>query len=238
MTRAIPLLLLSACAGGPRPETLIEGLTWVAAVADPPVVPVGERYTLTATLADPEGHEPDVLVWSCVPELGCDAITAPVVDGTVTVERVATAPLPVWMLACSPGSCGDLEATSDAVLVDPTTWLETLPIRGVAAATRLTRIGEPGEGNPSIDEAPEGPLSARVGEEVALTFLVSGAETAYGLSTIGGFSGVAFDVSIAGRVTLTFVGSPEPGAGQVYVVFDDGAGGTALWTETVDVAAR
>ncbi|MEZ4236183.1 MAG: TonB family protein [Myxococcota bacterium] len=142
------------------------------------------------------------------------------------VPWVAVGLLPVWFLACAPGLCGDLAAVDEATLQDPASWLQGLPLSGVSAAVRTTRIGE-GE-NPVIAEAPEGPLVAAADAEVPLGFTVPGAATAYGLATAGGFARPQQDVASDGAVTLPWVGGAAPG--RVYVVFEDGEGGTAVWT--------
>jgi len=231
---------LAGC-GGPRPETLLYELRVVAAVAEPPEVAVGETYQLTATIADPLDEGGDWLIWSCVPELGCAAEGGELGVDPPQATAVGVAPVPVWIMACAPGVC-DLPGATDAQLEDPEAWLQQLPRSGVTLASRLTRITEaPADErntNPVIDRAPDEGWAegVRPEQERRLTFTVPGAETAYGYTTGGGFTMTEFDVADAGDTELIWVAPEEPGEVTLYVVFDDGKGGTVVWDDVVTVA--
>lgn len=227
MRRALVLLTIG-CAAGPNVETQIDELRVVAAVAEPPEVATGESYALTVTVADPAGAGFDSLVWTCPP--GEDCVREPLA-GAVEMPGL---PFPVWIVACEPGLC-DLEAVTDVSLADPVAWLEELPLTGVSAAVRTPAFTElPLEErreNPVVEEAPEAGAADRATVEapVTLRFVVPGAETAYGSATGGGFGMASYDVASDGAVALAYY-APEEGGARLYVVFEDGLGGTAVWT--------
>ena len=86
--------------------------------------------------------------------------------------------------------------------------------------------------NPVIETAPEAELLTGVAPEaeVVLDFVVPGAETAWGYSTAGGFTMPSTDISSAGEAQVTWIAPVEyDGPVGVYVVFEDGLGGTAVW---------
>jgi len=232
-------LLLSGC-GGPRPETLLYELRIVAAVAEPPEVAQGEPYDLTAIIADPTGEGGDWMIWGCLPDLGCAVERGELGIDEPTATVVAVAPAPVWVMACAPGAC-DLSAATDAQLEDPQAWLQDLPVSGVTLGSRLTRITEaPVEErntNPVIDTEPETAVleGVRREQEVKLPFVVPGAETAFGLATGGGFTMTEFDVADAGETELVWVAPEQAGDVTLYVVFDDGLGGSVVWERVVTV---
>lgn len=124
---AIALIGLAAGCGGANDETVVDELRVMAIVAEPPEIAPGASASVTATVADPTGVDPDVLLWTCT-NLGDGCLEAAIPgQGTVvgkpvdgTLSTVATAPvefagvvgdgttvLPVlvWTLACAPGVC-------------------------------------------------------------------------------------------------------------------------------------
>ncbi|MBX2798342.1 MAG: hypothetical protein KTR31_11750, partial [Myxococcales bacterium] len=193
----------------------------------------------------------EVLLWSCLPitgsaglapdlrgalppgvEPGCVRHHQVPVDEQVVVQGVAVAPLPVWMLACAPGLCGDLQGVDDAQLEDPLDWLTELPVSGVSAASRAAPLHMEGEEpalNPPIEESPPLLVEGATGQVIPLSFLAPGAQIAFGYTTAGGFSMPSYDVSSEGRVALSWVAPEEPGAARLYVVVEDGRGGSTLW---------
>ena len=233
---------LVAC-GGPNEATLIEELRIVAAVAEPPEAAIGETYDLTVTVADPLQLGGDWLVWSCIPELegipvepGC-VRQAGTLDGeTFTVPAAVVGPLPVYVMACNPGKC-DLPGATDAQLEDPNAWLTELPFSGVALARRFTRVaeGEERRENPVVEEVTLDKESVKTEGELTLSFVTPGAETAYGYATGGGFTMGSFDVGESGNAELVWVAPEDAGGYRLYVVFEDGEGGTVVWTSDVQV---
>ncbi len=227
---------LAGCTTGPDPLTLVEGVELVAAVAEPPEVAPGEPFEVTVTVGDPLGEGVDAAIWWCPPDDGpCASARPEVVDGVARATLTATAPTPVWVVACARDlGCDPREVD----LRDPYAWLQRLPLEGVAAGTRAVTLTElpPGErrANPTIVEAPAlGEVDPE--EEVELTFLAAGATRASGLTTGGGFDAPSSEVSAEGEVTLTWFAPAEAGEVTLWVVLDDELGGAVVWTATTTV---
>lgn len=215
------MTLLVGCGDGPNPETLVDELRIVAAVAEPPEVAPGASFALTVTVA--RSDDADLLVWTCGDT--CVQARPQLVDEQATVEFLATTD-PIWMLACE--GC-DLEV-GEARLRDPVGWLEDLPLEGVAAASRTVRVSDTPEArNPVIERAPEPDTLVGANPEAPtpLRFRVPGAETAFGSATDGGFGRPQFDIASDGTAVLEWYG-PED-AGRVYVVFEGIDGASAVW---------
>lgn len=238
MSRALPLLLLAACADGPSEETLVRDVQVIAAVADPPVVAADEPYTLTVTAADPLDRGAEVLVWRC-DDLGCDTRRGAPEDERVGFDLVGGGG-PLWVLACDPGIC-DLDDPRPAHLRDPASWMAELPLEGVSLATREVPVTTEPETerptNPVVEREPE---AARLGEAspkepASLRFTVPGAERAWGYSTAGGFEMPVEDVDREGVVTLPWYAPKDDEDARLYVVFEDDEGGVTVW---VGEAAR
>lgn len=238
--RSLPWLALVGCMGGPNLETQIGELRVVAARADPAAVAPDEPFDLELWVANPTGEAAEVVTWSC-PEgdAGCQPILTPLPasDGpTVPFVHQRTATLaPIWILACPTGACGDLANPPVGLLRDPFGWLQTLPLSGVSAASRLPPVPFDPElvaTNPTVETMPE-PMFDRTGLEVALNFVVRSADSAFGLATSGGFDQPSYDVADDGTVTLTWVPDPEAEAGEVFVVFGNAAGGVTVWRADV-----
>lgn len=178
-----------------------------------------------------------------VPELLLPALQA---DGAP--EEI---PVTLWTLACIPDACPIVETLETALLTpagsaareearallgDPTSMLQALPLEGVAAATRPViaslRSEELRNQNPVITAAPselEGVTSGgRLEFQVEATD--EGALSAFGYTTAGGFEERVFEGS-GGVMELAWLPGDEAEAGPVglYVVVQDDAGGEALW---------
>jgi hypothetical protein len=123
--------LLAACEDGPNDETVVDELTVLAMVAQPPEVGPGETLDLDVWVVDPAGAGVDLLVWACTPVGEQCAETAVLSAPLSTWSRVwrgvsgpqrASFPIPVeaglvieppaqttsffvWALACAPGVC-------------------------------------------------------------------------------------------------------------------------------------
>jgi hypothetical protein len=70
---------------------------------------------------------------------------------------------------------------------------------------------------------------------VPLELVAPGAATAAGLTTAGGFDAVSDPVDPDGRVTLSWYTPEDPAPADLYVVVDDGLGGTAVWRGSATV---
>ena len=64
LTAIIVTSVLTGC-GGANEDTLVDELRVMAVVSDPPEVAPAATTTITATVADPLGVEPDVMLWTC-----------------------------------------------------------------------------------------------------------------------------------------------------------------------------
>jgi len=225
------LLALAVGCGGPSDETRIEELRLVALAAEPPAVDPGAAYALTATVADPLGEGGDLLVWSCPPSGACDVALAPIDAAQRVVPQTAHPARVVWAVACAPGQCGDLAAISDETLRDPVAWLAQLPITGVSAAMRAMPIAvDTGAAvNPALDEAPPDWITGDSEVGAPLVFSAPGARFAYGYATAGAFSAPRYEVAGSGAVTLTWFAADDGGAGELFVVLEDGNGGVTVW---------
>lgn len=239
----MPALLALVGCMGPVDETRITELRVVSIATDPAQTTPGAPFALTVTVADPLAEGGDLLVWSCAPDElveklaiteQCAARTAPLDAEQITFDWASLAPLPIWAMACAPGLCGDLAAIGPAALADPPAWLQTLPLTGVSAGFRSSPVAidpkAPPATNPKVLTVPEGPVPADAEVGSSLTFVAQGATTAFGYATSGGFGAASYDVSEEGEVTLTWFADPEASEpARLYVVFEDGNGGVAVW---------
>lgn len=231
--------LLAGCMGGANQETLLFELRVVAAIAEPAaVLEAGESYDLEVWVADPEDLGADVLVWACDGNDDCLPQTTTLPAGEPDAPFVVTRPATaggVWMLACPPEACGNLDEPALNDLRDPFGWLNRLPLAGVSAASRLSPLvldGTKPATNPKLVTVP-GVLLDREAPEVPLVFSVRDADTAFGYATSGGFDAPQYEVGDDGTVTLTWLPDIESGPGELYVVFTNPAGGAEVWRSNV-----
>ncbi len=161
-------------------------------------------------------------------------------------EVLGPEPVPlmsVWTLACEPGLCPLFEAEGEALmegLEDPAALLEELPIYGVSLSQRRIRVaGVPLQAtNPTL--SCEGPSEGVVEEEMAFSCTIEGEfedqAAVYGYATSGGWQGQFVQI-LDGmvRVDYSYFPSEEPGPVDLYLVLQDGNGGSALWEATIDV---
>lgn len=238
--------LLSGCVGGLNLETTIDEVRVVAVVSEPPEVSTGETVGVQITVADPLGESPEAWLWTCPadPSSPCSEPSAvALVDEQGTVEVTvgdAEGAQSVWTLACVPGLC-DPTSWSAADRLDPSDRLAELPVSGVSAARSSIVVSTRPEGernaNPVVVGGDE-PIVVDT-DGVALLSLEAVDDEdleVFPYASAGGFERVRVPV-IDGQVELGFVGSVDPAKGWIYVVVVDGAGGTALWRQSVIVRA-
>lgn len=167
------------------------------------------------------------------------ALTPLVADGETVF------PILAWALACAPGACPviDLAASAPAsgsdeaaelssFLANPFDGAAQLPLQGTSLAYSQVGVSTrqaPLE-NPSIHADDPAPHVA-AGAEVDLVFQVEaqGPSTAYGYTTLGGFSAASYDV-VDGAVTLTWFGPEAAGSADLWVVVNGEDGGSAIWS--------
>jgi hypothetical protein len=180
-----------------------------------------------------------VIPWTASPALGA------------LLEEGETAEAGLWVLACEPGLCAVIDevraalddggAAPDALvadLADPFAWVADLPIDGVSLAQRSlvlsARPQEQRNTNPVIDVRRDGPTTVSPGQDLELPIEVSDdgdtVELAFGLATGGGFGLPSFDV-LDGEAILRWYAPDETGEVDLFVVVNDGEGGTAVWRE-------
>ncbi|MBN2800106.1 MAG: hypothetical protein JXX28_13255 [Deltaproteobacteria bacterium] len=167
---------------------------------------------------------------------------------TQTDEVAAVA----WVLACEPGLCpvveearadleqGVLSPDLGAALSDPVSWMADLPIAGVSLALRTVpvslRTAEERNANPVLRvTGPEGAVLAEGLESLEVEVEDQDQETTvYGLATAGGF-GSPFSAVLGGTALLSYYAPAETVPATLYVVAQDGRGGTAVWTGEAQV---
>jgi hypothetical protein len=159
----------------------------------------------------------------------------------------------VWVLACEPGVCPIIDAVAagpeagsqawnDVVvqLGSPEAWLVDLPMERTSLAARRVTLSERAVDarnvNPSVTGmSPD--LSAVVGETLNLTFTTDSGVQARFVSTSGGFGGSSLPISL-GTLSVRWLAPQVPGNVDMWVVIDDGIGGSAVWRGEVDVRAN
>jgi len=254
---AIALLGLVGCMDGPDEDTLVDVLRVMAIVAEPPEVAPTAELGLEVVVADPVDGGAELLVWLCTPagegclEGGSEHLWTPaVVGGQATVTTTAPAALAalaseepiratlVWALACEPGLCPQIGDPTAWDLVDPTSWMRELPFDGVSLALSTLAVStrdDPHQ-NPTLARAGDEEIRVGAGESTELSFAVglSSAATpdtlAFGYATGGGFDATEYSVGDDGEVALTWFAPDEAGEVVLYVIVNDGAGGSAVWT--------
>jgi hypothetical protein len=166
-------------------------------------------------------------------------------------SRLSTALL---VLACAPGRCPIIEQAREALatgtvstalaedLADPTSWMARLPIAGVSLAGREFTIFISGQQNtnPWIEARfaarDDDPIVVSADGDQELAFFAQDSEDdriyAYAYTTIGQFEDRRERV-YDGVVRHYLLPRGQTGAGMVYIVFEDGEGGAALWKRAV-----
>lgn len=231
----VSAVLLLGCGDGPLDLTRVDDLRLVTAIAEPAEVAVGETFVLTAVVADPFGEGADVWLWQCgPPELPCQIVSGALDDDTATGTFLGGLPLPMWIVACRPGVCAP---PTEAELRDPVSWLQQLPLAGVAAGTKTVGVadGEDRRNNPELTTAPEPSFDARPDDAVPLRFVGEGIATVSGLATAGGFSQLSEAVPRSGDFTIDWLTPADAGPVRLWVVVDDALGGSAVWRGTATV---
>lgn len=222
--RAAALALGLAACGAPTPLSVVEELRVLAIAVEPASPAPGEVPVVSLLVADPLDEGYTTWVWWCAVD----------VCGEGPVPEVGA--LTVWALACAPGAC---DGPGDD-LADPSVWMPSLPSARVSLARRTVLVSPSAEqrlnANPVIEPAGAVPTEAPVGLPIALRFQVTdldvGEPAAFGFATSGGFSmGSGYAEGVA---ELEFLAPEEPGPVDLWVVVDDGLGGTAWWTGRID----
>ena len=231
MRRAWLLTLCLGCDGTVDPASIVDTLQIVSIVAEPPAPLPGESQTLKVVMADPEQVQPDVWLWQCGLS-GCTQGTTVWSDGSPVVRWPAPEGELLWGLACDPTWCP--EAPTLEQMVNPLEGLTEIPLEQVSLVGRAVPIALPSGPevvNPTVLSAPEVELGGT--EPVELAFEVADAEWAWGYATSGGFLRNGVQLTKEGLALLEWVPPENPTSGEVFVVFDNEAGGSAVWSQVV-----
>ena len=160
----------------------------------------------------------------------------------------------IWVLACVPEQCPIIESVKQGyydmeALSDPFSLLNDLPFDGVSLSFRSLNLSlRPEEEriqNPVMQPMFETPLSMPLGESQILDFSYSlnGVPTedslVYGYATAGSFSESDRRRTQlqeqAGAFSLEWFSSEEPQEGEVFIILENGLGGTGIWTSTASI---
>ena len=164
----------------------------------------------------------------------------------------------LWALACAPGLCpiidearerlevGASTAALEADLAHPDTWLAELPWDGLHLATHTYRASTAAEGernaNPVYEPRYPGGTDEQLeigpGETLNVSFwsgdLNGDNVRVYASTTAGSFPDPDTEVD-DNAARLLYVAPDQPQEGDIYVVFEDGRGGEALYRQHVVV---
>jgi hypothetical protein len=156
----------------------------------------------------------------------------------------------IWALACEPGKCplvdevAAVESSSPWAgdladdLSSPMDWLSDLPQSGVSLAYRLITVSgvPPNERhqNPTITPLFEDLPELKNGKRFELGFEVAGdlgdEARVFNYISGGGFKMTDTLVGEPGEVNLVGFAPKKSGPVDLWVVFNDGLGGVAVWT--------
>ncbi len=164
----------------------------------------------------------------------------------------------LWALACAPGLCpifdearerldrGASSAALEADLAHPESWMGDLPWDGVHLATHTYRASTAAEEDRNVNPVYEPRFPGGNDEQIEIapgaTLDVnfwSGDQNgdnvrAYAATTVGTFPDP--DAEVDGNAArLLYVAPDQPQEGDIYVVFEDGHGGEALYRQHVVV---
>ncbi len=181
--------------------------------------------------------------------LTVDLSPTPVLDeltrGGLSLEATT-----LWALACQPGRCPLIEETMAMEpydpwpngvadeLSDPLDWMADLPRRGVSLAFRLLTVSDvPADDrhdNPTLVALFEELPTLRRGKRFTLEFRLNGVlgeeARVFNYITGGGFSMTETYVGGTGDVQLVGFAPKKAGPVDIWIVFNDGLGGVAVWT--------
>lgn len=188
-------------------------------------------------------------------------INNPLWGGILSQAPDPETPLPItsiFALACEPGVCLELQNAANGEwdlerFGNPFDWISELPLGGTSLAFKQlpvsnglsneTRMKNPNL-RPTFDV--ETPLTTTVDTPLVLPFEIElfqqdeDVASIFGYATRGGFgrnvfanNGLRMFVGEpAERAVTWYAGEAETGASTLFVIVEDGAGGTGFWTGT------
>jgi hypothetical protein len=172
--------------------------------------------------------------------------------GAFLNAEVETLLIPTWTLACEPGLCPLFEQIKNnptsvssawegiaAQLSNPFEWLAELPKEGVSLATRSVVISSRPEAsrnqNPVVVRSNQEDITVAIEGSTKLSFEVNDDDpliTVWGYTSRGGFESTQEEFPI-GTFEQTLFAPIDPemtGPGTLYIVAEDGKGGTGVWS--------
>ncbi len=260
----LPGCLLAGCDDAAAGESLLERLQIVTIVAQTPELAPGQSTDLTVWTADPDGVGVDLLVWSCtllgegcfeaafplstwvrptdvLDGFGATSLAVPGEVGEIVPQGLVI-PTSVWALACEPGLCPVIDAARDgtvdpALLGDPEALMRDLPIEGTSLVRRSVSLSwsdEPNR-NPAITAAPpSGAVDVSPGQTEDLALVVSDSTdvVADAYTTCGAMSPPRWN---GHDLAFSWTAPADAGKCDLWIVLEDGLGGSAVWHGVRDV---
>lgn len=218
------ILLLLACMDGPNPLTTITDVRVLNLRVEPASPVAGERPQVELLVVDPDDPSPSSWTWWCAQDT-CDEEVVPegqavTVFGFACTDCEGPGPLPAWR-----------------------SWMQELPFEDHNLAQRIVPLSPSAQArintNPVLALSSELPGTVAPEEAVEIGFSVEDAEVleprAYGYATAGGFSSAEGQPVEEGATTLTWTAPEEPGEVQLYVIVEDGLGGSDVWSAALTV---
>ena len=161
----------------------------------------------------------------------------------------------LWVLACESGVCPAVDALTDGnydieFFADPFGLMEELPITGTSLSFRpLVLSSRPEEArirNPEITPLFEEEIVVKPAESTKIPFSYSLSDVpnddslAYAFTTLGGFATNDRLNNLLteqnGDINFEWFGpEEEQGTAELYIVIEDGLGGSAIWTGSGEV---
>ena len=223
-------------------ETDIEAVTWVCTnLGDGCLEASGDSMAVSTTaLSASEANWSETLstataLMGILPETGPLSATA------------------VWTLVCETGVCPLFEEAASMQtgepwpedmaesLENPLDWMADLPTKGVTLAYRLITVTTEAErrANPTLELDEVSELELKKSKSFSLSFVVDGdfgdEARLYNYISAGGFAMTDTFVEAGECVTIEGIAPDESGPVTLWIVLNDGLGGTAVWTETLEV---
>ncbi len=228
-------LCIGACDGMDTDATVVQGLRVLNVVSEPASPAPGETPVIDALVADPEGVGFDLWSWWCIDDQCGEGPIPDTLEVNLSDDTIQTAT--VAALACEPGRCDGPGERSD-----PDSWLADLGFEGVSFARRTIGIS-PSETLRLNDNPVLLPVGldefVPAGEVTLLSFQIDDAlvdePAAFGFASAGGFLDAQVPLNEEGVFQLELSAPTQSGPITVWVMVDDGLGGSASWTGELEV---
>jgi hypothetical protein len=183
----------------------------------------------------------DLELWTYTPVVSQGQSAAWLPDlNTNELPADVEVPISVFALACAPGLCPEIQQVRDRdpavapILADPLTFAQSLPIEGTSLVRRGIEItgdiDAKNNDNPNVQTLPPPDVLVGIdrGDVVSLDFVVSDETdmTSDGYATGGSMSDGSWT---SHNLHFTWTAPNDPGDYEVWVLIEDGTGGSAVW---------